>query len=147
MADAQSILTPLNIPKGLKADAFDAYQSAKSADDLASRLSKLPLSQSVKADLWDAKNADDTAQAAAAPAPQTQNPTIGEGIERSLASDPIIGTIQGIGSGVLKTGLGAYNLVRKYVPGGDQLPPPNDYAQGLAKTPDSIPGKVGNFIE
>lgn len=58
MADAQSILTPLSIPKSVKADAFDAYQGAKSVDDLATRLQKLPLPQKVRADLWDAKNAE-----------------------------------------------------------------------------------------
>ena len=67
MPDAQSILAPLQIPKNVKADAFDAYQGAKSADDLATRLGKLPLSQSVKADLWDAKNAEGGAVAPAAP--------------------------------------------------------------------------------
>ncbi len=71
MPDAQSILTPLQIPTSVKADAFDAYTAAKSPDDLATRLQKLPLAQSVKADLWDAKNAEGGAVAAPSPAQDT----------------------------------------------------------------------------
>lgn len=69
MPDIRSILDPAPIPKGVKADAFDAYTSATSADDLQQRLDKLPpIPQKVKADLWDAKNAEGAAVTPAKPA-------------------------------------------------------------------------------
>lgn len=57
MPDAQSILTPLQVPQAVKADAWDAVNSATNADDLTARLQKLTLPQSTKADLWDAGQA------------------------------------------------------------------------------------------
>ena len=67
MPDIQSILDPVQMPKNVKADAFDAYQSASSSDDLQKRLDKLPLPQKVKADLWDAKQAEGGGAGPAAP--------------------------------------------------------------------------------
>ena len=57
MPDAQSILTPLQIPASVKADAWDAVQNAATSDDLTARLRKLPLADSVRADLWDSAQA------------------------------------------------------------------------------------------
>jgi hypothetical protein len=54
--DIQSILTAAPIPQSVKADAWDAYHAATSADDLAARVNRLPLPKSIKADLWDAKS-------------------------------------------------------------------------------------------
>jgi hypothetical protein len=65
MPDIQPILDSLNVPKSVKADAYDAYHAATSTDDLKARLDKLPLPNNAKADLWDAKNSE---AAAAAPA-------------------------------------------------------------------------------
>lgn len=139
MPDAQSILAPLNIPQGVKADAFDAYTSSKSVDDLAARLMKLPLPKTVRADLWDAKSAETPTPSSSA------KPNAGGGW--SLEHNPLSDTLAGIGSGVISTGVGAYNLARK-IPGVDQvLPAPNTYVQGLTKAPASLAGSAGRFAE
>ncbi len=63
---------------------------------------------------------------------------IGTGVKDALA---------GVGSGVISTGVGAYNLARKLPGIGDALPAPNEYVQGLTKPPDSIPGQIGHYAE
>jgi hypothetical protein len=139
MPDVKSILDPLNVPKSVKADAFDAFQSAASSDDLKPRLDKLPLSNSAKADLWDAKHAAETAVSAPAAAPASSGWT--------LEHNPVSDFFAGVGSGVFSTGAGAYNLARK-VPGVSQvLPAPNAYVQSLTQAPDSLAGKAGHFAE
>lgn len=144
MADVQSILDPLQIPKGVKANAYDAYQSATSADDLQKQLDKLPLPTKVKADLWDAKNAE-------TPAPAAQS---GQGTDTwdprtwSLEHNPVSNTLAGIGSGAISTGVGAYNLARKVVPGAAQvLPAPNADVQAATQAPAGFFGGAGKFAE
>ena len=57
--------------------------------------------------------------------------------------------LQGIGSGVVKTGLGAYNLARKLpqLPGATPLPDPPAALVKAAQAPNSIAGKIGQFGE
>lgn len=141
MPDVQTILDPLPIPKSVKADAYDAYTGATSTDDLKARLDKLPLANGVKANLWDLKANETTA-----PAPSTAaGPSDDSG--NWLLHNPVSDTLAGIGSGVISTGVGAYNLARK-IPGADKvLPAPNSYVQQLTQAPDSIMGQVGKWGE
>src|ERR1041385_3837406 len=53
----------------------------------------------------------------------------------------------GLGSGVLSTGLGAYNLARKLPGASNALPAPNEYMQGLGRPPESFAGKAGHVAE
>lgn len=69
MQDLQSILDPIPVPKDVKAQAWDAFQSAQTLEDFQARLDKLPLSKDVKASLWDAKSAQVTASAKTAEPP------------------------------------------------------------------------------
>jgi len=46
--DAQAILSPLSVPQGIKAAAWDAYYQSKSAADFDQRFSKIDLSPEVK---------------------------------------------------------------------------------------------------
>ena len=57
--------------------------------------------------------------------------------------------LQGIGSGVVRTGLGAYNLARKLpqLPGATPLPDPPAALVNAAQAPNSIAGKIGQFGE
>jgi hypothetical protein len=48
MQDITGILDPLQIPKSVKADAFDAYHQAASPEELKPKLAKLPLSPNVR---------------------------------------------------------------------------------------------------
>jgi hypothetical protein len=60
--------------------------------------------------------------------------------------DAAAGLFGGIGAGMASTGVGAYNLARK-LPGGDVLPPPNDFVNKLTQAPDNIAGFVGKGLE
>ena len=54
----------------------------------------------------------------------------------------------GIGSGVISTGVGAYNLARNWIPGADKaLPAVSPEIQKLTEAPPSIVGHVGKFAE
>jgi hypothetical protein len=53
--DAQTILAPLSVDNGVKADAWEAFNSAKNENDLGVRLQGINLPQNTKADLWEAK--------------------------------------------------------------------------------------------
>lgn len=55
MADAESILKPLPIPDAVKADAWDAFETSSSEEDLTRRLQALPMPEEAKAALWDLK--------------------------------------------------------------------------------------------
>ena len=102
--DVQNILTAEPVPQQTKADAWDIYHNSKDADDFASKISALPVSQATKAKLWDMKHAE----AAADTNTITQDPGF-------FASATKMGkdALEGIGSGVISTGVGAYNLARK----------------------------------
>jgi deoxyhypusine synthase len=50
-----AFLRKASIPKLLKAEAWDAFRAATTANDLAARLRRLPIAQTIKADLWDLK--------------------------------------------------------------------------------------------
>jgi hypothetical protein len=83
----------------VRAEAWDAFQSSKNADELAARLKTLKLPDSVKADLWDLKQS-------AKPAAQPAHP------ERSLV-DRVGDTLEGVAKnaedfvgGAYRTGLG-----------------------------------------
>jgi hypothetical protein len=52
---AQQILTPVAVDKSIKANAWEAYNSAQNEDELGVRLQGINLPREVKAQLWEAK--------------------------------------------------------------------------------------------
>ncbi len=58
MSDLKTILDGIQASDSVKADAWDAFQSAATPDDFQARFDKLPLLAKDKAALWDAKFAD-----------------------------------------------------------------------------------------
>jgi hypothetical protein len=97
MADAVAdILRKVAVPDTVRAQAWDAFASAKDQDDLAAKLRTIGLPQSVKADLWDLK-----AQAAAVPASAPAQPAQGDGMIEGVAkgvAKSALGTIEGLGN-------------------------------------------------
>jgi hypothetical protein len=55
MADLQSILDSSQIPKGAKADAWDAFQQAQTQEQFKAKFDSLMLPNETKAALWDLK--------------------------------------------------------------------------------------------
>jgi len=66
---AQQILAPVSVDDGIKAQAWEAFHSASSAQDFAQAVGNLNLPQEIKASLWEAKNAIPAARAAIAANP------------------------------------------------------------------------------
>ncbi len=58
----------------------------------------------------------------------------------------ITDAVRGVGSGVVRTGLGAYNLARK-IPGLGGLPEPSDTLKQAAVAPPSTAGQIGRTAE
>lgn len=67
MQDAESILTPLDVPKAVKAQAWDAFESSANEDELTAKIQSLPIPKEAKAQLWNLKHS-------AALAPQQSAP-------------------------------------------------------------------------
>lgn len=56
--------------------------------------------------------------------------------------------LAGVGAGAISTGVGAYDLTRKIIPGADQvLPAPTPFVRSLTQAPNSAAGSVGKFGE
>src|SRR5467141_390516 len=53
--DAQNILSPVQVDNSIKADAWEAFNSAKNENELGVRLQGINLPQDTKAQLWEAK--------------------------------------------------------------------------------------------
>lgn len=53
----QARLITAPVPNSVRADAWDAFQQSKDADELAQRLAAIKIPDNVKADLWDMKHA------------------------------------------------------------------------------------------
>ncbi len=109
----------MSAPPPLRAAAWDAFDQSKNEDDLAAKLSALPLSKDVKAKLWDMKH---TAVPDAAPQPHEPTwvdrypktaqvvrgvtnalPAIGSLVGGALAAGPAAaasGTVVGLPAGV-----------------------------------------------
>lgn len=64
----QARLITAPVPNSVRADAWDAFQQSKDADELAQRLAAIKIPDNVKADLWDMKHANATTQSDHAPA-------------------------------------------------------------------------------
>lgn len=76
MDQLETILRRSPLTQSQRADVWDAYQGAQDADDLATKLQDMSVPKQVKASLWDLK---ETSVKAAAPAvPEEQFPTPGE---------------------------------------------------------------------
>lgn len=67
MADPADILSPLQVPQQVKADAWDAFHSATDQNDLAKRLESMQIPREAKASLWDMKATASTPQQSAPP--------------------------------------------------------------------------------
>lgn len=67
----QWILDAVQVPKGVKAEAWDAYHAATDAKDFQSRFDKLDIPKDSKAQLWDMKFGDPRHPRVTQPEPQT----------------------------------------------------------------------------
>lgn len=78
--------------------------------------------------------------------PETKQPTPQQRAEAGTGS--VIGdAFTGIGSGVIGSGLGLYDIARK-IPGADKvLPAPSDEVRALAVSPSTFAGRAGHFLE
>jgi hypothetical protein len=61
--------------------------------------------------------------------------------------NPAVDVVAGIGSGVISTGVGAYELLRKVPSVADFLPAPSPYVRSLTEPADTLAAKAGKFIE
>lgn len=75
------------VSDSVKAQVWDAYQQSTNEDVLAARLKSVPIPDAVKADLWDLKYQSKPIQSASV-APK-ENPSIG-----TMAKDVVIGAIK-----------------------------------------------------
>ncbi len=125
----------------IRADLWDTYQKAASADELAQTLKSSPVPDAVKADLWDLKNTEKPADFKGS----NEKDASGNAIERTwgdTATDVAIGAAKGVGNTVF--GLG--KMVRDYTPVGrisDAIQPGAFDQRPPEITPTNTPQKVG----
>lgn len=127
MQDAESILTPLDVPKAVKAQAWDAFESSANEDELTAKIQSLPIPKEAKAQLWNLKHS-------AALAPQQSAP--GRPGDPSDPHYQAKETLKSVWDQMKALGSGASSLVTG-IP--DQLRQGAAIAQDVATGEGSIP--------
>lgn len=146
--DLQSVLDPLPVNKELKAQAWDAFQQAKTTDELVQKLQSVGIPKEAKAALWDLK-------AASAVTPTTADlpvtPPVESGMEQAIGMGKDF--VTGVGQSAASAIQGGGNMIRK-IPGiGPLLDSAGSVDTGFNMTPQNktqemgkLAGDVGQFL-
>jgi len=153
-----ALLTKTPTTPGQRADAWDAYHAATSADDLTTKLQALKIPDSVKADLWDLK----ATQAPRAPDFRTvvsgssTTPAEVPRDARAVLGDQVIEAGKGALKGVGSTVYGLGKIVHDYTPigrisdaiqpGAFDAPPPELEATNTAQRIGKGAEQIGEFF-
>ncbi len=132
--DAQSIIAADSAEQNTKADAWDVFHNSANMEDFEHHLSGLNLSKETKAKLWDLKqHSPDQGALNQNKSDPGDEPWTIMGVAKGLARSAK-DVAEGAGSGIISTGLGAYNLARKGVSaaGLGQLPEAPDFVKKAA---------------
>lgn len=102
-AHLRSILDPLDVPREVKAAAWDAFHEARNDAEFRIKFAGINIPRSAKHDLWDAKRFT--------PEQLLKPRTKGRVQEAPSVFQPVTDVLAGIGSGVFNSGLGVSKLL------------------------------------
>lgn len=129
--DAQSIISADPGDNSIKGDAWDVFHNSTNMADFEHKLAGLNLAKDTKAKLWDLRqHSPDVGQIQNLPDEEGGSFLGGIKAIPKTASD----LLEGAGSGIISTGMGAYNLARKGVKavGMGDLPEAPDFIKRAA---------------
>lgn len=138
--DLETLLKKAPLSQTQRADLWDAYHSASDADDLATKIQSLNVPKPVKATLWDLKHSETPTAAMAEP----QTVTAEKPAERTWG-DTAKDLAKGVVAGAATTVFGGGDLIRRAVGMERVIDTPE--VKALTTPPSSTPGKVGYNAE
>jgi hypothetical protein len=157
--DIRSILDPLDVPKDVKAKAWDAFHASRNDAEFRFKFAGINLPKEAKASLWDAKQftPEQTIQKITQPLPVQEAPGLLEPITGSIkAGAQAVGdVVKGFGKGAAETALNAVKLLGRPdnpmvlpgLPGGMNVAPPASSVPAEATAPTNTAQSVGKFGE
>jgi hypothetical protein len=115
-------LQQVQAPNAVRADVWDAFQQATSADDFAQKVKEMAIPNEVKADLWDLKQAMAPTFRTTNEVDATGDPVVRLKTESAAEGDQLLANIRNIGGFAKDVAVGAgKSLLRSGIRGGELL--------------------------